>query len=415
MKQNDEIIDLRELATRPQGEALEFLGRELGRRKGLKDDWSGRGPDQGRDLIFIEIKKGSINNTEIIWLVQCKDHSVSGSAVNENELGSIIDKVRQHKANGFLLITTTTASTSLKSKLDALNINNGGEIFTYVWDKHEIISQLLQPSNKDLIKQYFPKSYKKYISEFGSIDDALEILSTKLPPKTFDKIENLISIQNGEHISKNEVIAKLRGTNDISEILASLRIDDDINKAISLSENLNTIEFVKLITILSSIDENMVYDFLKDFITSSTNPNLNLNAFQHLNENFELNPNENINLSTYLDNDALYRIYGDEIINWLIKELFVNTTSYSVWSEIDSLSSASSVNDICIEDISFSTKNRDRVLFNGHLSMEVELSYDKGDDESIYEMNFPGEFSGYFDEHGIYLEDVSIDTRKFYE
>lgn len=410
MVKDSEVIDLIELSTRPRGEALEFLAREIGKRLGMDVNWSGRGADQGRDLIFIEIQKGPINSVAVKWLVQCKDNSASGKSVTEGEVGSIIDKVRQHKANGFLLITTTTAATSLKSKLDGLDLSNSGEIQTQIWDKHELLSLLLQPGNEDLIRQYFPKSYDKYIEKFGSIDRGLKILKERIDPSVYHKIEKLIIGTEKESAEKKQIVE----SNEIAEILEVLRIEKNEKKAVSLAANLEIDEFSKLTLIISTLSDSPLYHFLLEFITSSNTPDLILYAFQLLNEEFELTPDEKIKLSKHLDNDALYRIYGDEIINWLITELIANTSSYSIWSEIDTLSSASFVDGAYIDDISFNASHEDRIDFSGSFSMDIGLISDKSeDDESIF--NAPGEFSGYFDAYGTYFEKLEIDTSEYYK
>lgn len=47
-------LDFSELGSKPAGENLEGLVRLIGERLGLTVSWTGRGADQGRDLIFTE-------------------------------------------------------------------------------------------------------------------------------------------------------------------------------------------------------------------------------------------------------------------------------------------------------------------------------------------------------------------------
>ena len=114
MEKSQTLIDFTELISAVPGEGLEELARQIGRRKGLSPTWSGRGPDSGRDLLFTEFLKGPLSKERIKWLVSCKDRAESGESVSESDLPSpgIKDKLAQHNANGFLLITTTTASTA---------------------------------------------------------------------------------------------------------------------------------------------------------------------------------------------------------------------------------------------------------------------------------------------------------------
>jgi hypothetical protein len=130
------LIDFTELVSAVPGEGLQGLTRQLGQRKGLSPVWCGRGPDGGRDLTFTEILSGSLSKEKTTWLVSCKDKAKSGDSVGEKDLPppGIKDKLAQHKANGFLLVTTTTVSSSAKALLDSFDKSNGGDYHILVWD-----------------------------------------------------------------------------------------------------------------------------------------------------------------------------------------------------------------------------------------------------------------------------------------
>jgi hypothetical protein len=128
-------LDFTELDKKPPGEALEALVRLIGERLGMRAEWSGRGADGGRDLIFHETQAGPLKSRSIKWLVSCKDNSESNASVGERDVGSLSDKTAQHKCDGFLLATTTTASTGLKEKLDSFDFSSGGSMHTKVWDR----------------------------------------------------------------------------------------------------------------------------------------------------------------------------------------------------------------------------------------------------------------------------------------
>ena len=154
------LIDFVELVSSVPGEGLEELVRHIGQRMDLSPSFSGRGPDGGRDLFFTESVAGSVSKRKIKWLVSCKDKAMSGQAVTEADLPQpgVRDKVIQHKADGFLLVTTTTPSGAAKALLDGLDKGDGGEIYTCVWDKSELTRILLRPENSDLVKQFFPET-----------------------------------------------------------------------------------------------------------------------------------------------------------------------------------------------------------------------------------------------------------------
>ncbi len=194
------ILDLKELSAArtpsPAGENLEGLARELGRRLGLSPNWSGRGSDQGRDLLFIERRKGALGSEDVRWLVSCKDFANSGRSVSEQDVGQVSDKVIQHGAAGFLLVTTTTASTGLKAMLDGIQAN--GRTKTQVWDRHELEDMLLQDAHLDLTKRYLPQSYAAF-RRLGGLPQVLEALEALVPGPVHAKLMQVVeTYQAGE-------------------------------------------------------------------------------------------------------------------------------------------------------------------------------------------------------------------------
>lgn len=172
-------LDFTELDKKPPGEALEALVRLIGERLGMRVEWSGRGADGGRDLIFHETQEGPLKYRSIKWLVNCKDNSESNSSVGERDVGGVIDKTVQHKCDGFLLATTTTASTGLKEKLDSFDLSSGGSIHTKVWDRFELTKFLLEDRFSDLMLQFFPKQKARAVAL--TIDHAREIIEASVP------------------------------------------------------------------------------------------------------------------------------------------------------------------------------------------------------------------------------------------
>ncbi|HEX8308646.1 MAG TPA: ATP-binding protein [Allosphingosinicella sp.] len=149
-------LDFRLLRPGAPGEQLELMIRDLGRLKGFEVEWTGRGPDGGRDLVFIEKLTGALSEQRVRWLVQCKDLAQSGRSVTPVDVGSILDIVAQHKADGFLLATTTIPSSGLKSRLDSLDLSKGGPIRTLVWDAAELLHMLRTDEARQIAAIYFP-------------------------------------------------------------------------------------------------------------------------------------------------------------------------------------------------------------------------------------------------------------------
>lgn len=98
-------MDFKELPV--DGQAFEQLLRELMFNMGLHVEWSGRGPDGGRDLICKEILKGHFASQERIWLVQCKHKAHGGGSVGVGDLDDILSSCAQQGATGYLLACST--------------------------------------------------------------------------------------------------------------------------------------------------------------------------------------------------------------------------------------------------------------------------------------------------------------------
>lgn len=165
---NQHHIDFSALHSDVPGEGLEALVRHLGEVLGLSVEWGGRGADDGKDLIFTKTQAGLFGEEKFRWLVQCKDYSSSGRSVSESDVGAVLEKIHQHKANGYLLVTTTAVSTGLKKMLDALDVRNNGPTRTCVWDGAEL-RKLLTQKAASLLEIYFPISVVKE-AHLGRLD-----------------------------------------------------------------------------------------------------------------------------------------------------------------------------------------------------------------------------------------------------
>jgi hypothetical protein len=171
-------LDFSKLAP-PKGETFEGLIRLLGERLGMVVQWSGRGADGGRDLVFIETLRGPIKARFVRWLVSCKDNSGTNRSVKERDVGSVADKVKQHRCDGFLLATTTTASSGLKELLTGLDSAERDPIPTKVWDRHELSRMLQSDDCTGLLRQFFPDYVTK--EAVAKLDAAREVVEVALP------------------------------------------------------------------------------------------------------------------------------------------------------------------------------------------------------------------------------------------
>ncbi len=412
------MIDFTELPEKPPGEALEKLTRELGKRLGLQPVWSGRGPDGGRDLLFSEIQSGPVSSRPVKWLVSCKDHARSGTAVTESDVGSIVDKVRQHKVDGFLLVTTTIPGVALKDKLDAIDHRSGGEIYTKVWDSHELTSLLLQEDFLDLLKTYFPESYERNQS-FSKPQLALKAIEDALPKEVAVEVHSLVS----PHLDRRSALLGLEvwpydreGARIVDELVKCLIDDGDVKGAVDIlfDKGLDFDAYMALLNCLHKNYPNIGYDFLSHVVLSSDDEGVSLNAFQFLSEHYEFAPGDQMRLASHLDPESLEILYWNEIQYFIENELMSNASTYELWSDIDALSSRSQIGEVFIDTLAFEgnpDKERPSVYFTGSVLIDVELSFDH---ESTGNESFPGRGEGYVVSSGMFIDKATVNTSEYY-
>lgn len=414
------ILDFRELSrstsNSPAGEDLEGLVRELGKLLGLNPDWSGRGADQGRDLFFTEIRKGALGSRKLRWLVSCKDLARSGRSVSETDVGSVSDKLAQHKADGFLLATTTTVSTGLKSLLDGLN--ERGVVETMVWDRHELEHLLLRDANVGLIKRFLPESYAAY-QRLSNLPQTLESLKVLVPLAIYKKIQNVIETYHvedswisGEWIWPHDQVS----AKTIDRTLSLLLERSDLAQAaqeLAFGE-IEFDAFEATLKTLAALKPAQTAELCRHLVKVRNSEGPSLFAFRFYTERYEPNNEEQIELASELADEDLVELYGEEIGAFIYEELTTAPEKYRAWNDLDSLSSHTTLEGAHTYDLTVTpAKNRSKIEFLASVQVSVELSYDK---ETLpTSMAFPGKVRGYIDPHGIYIDDFTVDTQAFYD
>jgi len=322
------MIDFKELSVGIAGERLEAVARAIGMGMGLVSIWSGRGADQGKDLIFTETLKGQLHEESKKWLVQCKDNSQSNKSVSEADCGAILDKVLQHQCDGYLLVTTTTAGTALKAKLDALAVAKDRPILTLVWDMYLLDLLLRKSEYSDVFKSYFPKSWKQ--ENKLPLEDALSTIESKLTGDQFERLTNELELQptsqyvlHGYHLAPNDK----ETSSTIDKIVTSLE-KGDIDTATDNADALEADVLTKLFHELKKQQFEIASDFLRNIVRCSKQPDLALNAFQILVDNEELSSVESVELSSYMDTSELETLFGDKITGFVQDEILSNGTDY---------------------------------------------------------------------------------------
>lgn len=150
------MLNFKELSK--DGTDLELLTREIFKREGFEVHWTGKGPDGGRDLIVIERIQGPLSSFKRKWLVQCKHYAHSGKSVGKDEANSLITDCERIKADGYLLVCTTSLSSGLILAYEELKMQRN--MFIEYWDEVRLEDRLLSPVNFQLINQFFPISTK---------------------------------------------------------------------------------------------------------------------------------------------------------------------------------------------------------------------------------------------------------------
>lgn len=117
-----------------------------------------RGADGGKDILCEEEQSGTLSENKVRWLVSCKHKAHSGRSVTPDDETNITDRVKQFNANGFIGFYSTLPSSGLNERLDALKKDCRVEIF----DRGKIEDFILSHRQYELLRRYFPNSYKNW-------------------------------------------------------------------------------------------------------------------------------------------------------------------------------------------------------------------------------------------------------------
>jgi len=145
-----------------------------------------RGADGGKDIIAIEHQTGALSSNDIVWLISCKHYAHTGKSVNDStDEQNIIDRLEQHKANGFIGFYSTLPSSGLNNRLDSIKDKYKVAVFNH----ERIESSLLEGKYYGLVQRFFPNSYTK--------------ISHKEPSVIFGKYEPLTCACCGKDLLKD--------------------------------------------------------------------------------------------------------------------------------------------------------------------------------------------------------------------
>ena len=402
------LIDFKELISAVPGEGLEELTRQLGRRKGLSPTWAGRGADGGRDLYFTEILAGPLIKTKITWLVSCKDKALSEDSVSERDLppAGITDKLKQHHADGFLLVTTTTVSTGAKQLLDSLDESNGGNIHTLVWDASELISMLLEPSNHDIVKQFFPQSYQR-VKGLTSLEGAIQAFRDQIPEEILEEIITLaLPYANPNSTLKGSTVwpFDVKAANQIDQITKQLLIVRDVATAVSYTEGLDLDALLAFAERVVFSYRQECFDYLYLLIRTSENSDVVYNAYQFLSDNFQLTRHDILVLGPLLGDESSL-ITCAEVLDFVKGYIQTNEAKVRSGEALTQRGFEPLTIEISVKETIFEIREQDKIHFFGFLDFTGKTRIEPN---TIVGYHIQGDFDGYFTENEIVIEDISV-------
>jgi hypothetical protein len=152
------MIDWTEI---PDGDTWELFARDFLAELGFVIDIGpGRGPDAGRDLVISEQLRGRLNSRKFTWLVSCKHYAVSDKSVGPDQESNVTDRLKQHRADGFMGFYSTVPSGGLVERLQRLA--GSGDIDAYeIFDRKKIEGHFVDAGLSKLALRYFPTGYQR--------------------------------------------------------------------------------------------------------------------------------------------------------------------------------------------------------------------------------------------------------------
>lgn len=151
---------------------------------------SGRGTDEGRDLLVTTLVRDCIAPRNVKWIVQCKHKAVSRKSVGAgdfiNDFG-FHEMLLRHDAIGYLLVCSTRPGTKLQNHFDKLTNDSLTHLYI-AWDYAKVCEEVFR--HESVMQQFFPEAYRyhkklvgsdrieRWITEHGNAisDDAREAL-----------------------------------------------------------------------------------------------------------------------------------------------------------------------------------------------------------------------------------------------
>jgi hypothetical protein len=137
-------------------EEFESLCEELLLAKGFTiQSRPARGPDQGKDMLATRDVTDDMGIViREVWLVECKHFGASGASVREKDIGNFEARMKLHRANRYLLVSSTTVSETVRNQLDAVSQDESSARRATFWTRQDLLRLLGE--NPEVGRRYAP-------------------------------------------------------------------------------------------------------------------------------------------------------------------------------------------------------------------------------------------------------------------
>ncbi|RKH53173.1 restriction endonuclease [Corallococcus llansteffanensis] len=417
ISENRKLIDFKELKDTVKGEELEALTEHI--LRGLRYDpfRSGRGADGGKDLHCIQRVKSDLAEYSRTWLVQCKHFAHSGRGVNEDDIGSIVDKCRKHQADGFLVVTTTVLTNELVKTLEAIAAEKRDGIVTGYWDEHRLRELLLRPQLEEVLRRFLPESFARVQAL-----QPVEILLEKLKAQGLDG-DALTDI--GQRITRALDEVREKKSPSLRIYPAASLNRDQLDKVTAFFSSGKVEETADALTILpyeewsalisSFIAESPDHaeELLEHIATKSAEEDQRFTAVRRLISDFKYGLDNILPLIEGLHRDSVKLLADDLDLEELVSRKIESAVMNENPSSFDQLPAHLGISGVIVDDLEFDFEDGSTLTAHAQLSVETEVSPDGGEDYVPY--SFPGTATVYINgSEDMTVESLSVDVESFF-
>jgi len=135
---------------------------------------TGRGPDEGKDIMVVTWVRDCVVTRQFKWLVQCKHKPKSKKSVQLSDFknnASFEDVVTRHGANGYLLACSTRPAKNLQSLFDALTADDRNPYQFVIWDGTTVCEEAHK--HPGVMEVFFPEYYRSHFQREIEFDDVV--------------------------------------------------------------------------------------------------------------------------------------------------------------------------------------------------------------------------------------------------